>query len=191
VADDAQPEPDVESDPDVRPDPEPDQAWKALSLVNDWIRHAETKTAGTLAATGVAAGVLYNLVRGWDGISAVGAFFAFVCGIALVGSAVFCAITFAPRLRVRKRRGEPEDLSNRLFFKHIALSFKGDAPSYAQVLATLTSDPHELTRQIAHQVHANAGVAHAKFRWVDLALCLLFIALAALAVVALFRVFEG
>lgn len=175
---------------DVQPDPEPDQAWKALSLVNDWIRHAETKTAATLAATGVAAGVLYNLVKGWHAIPGVGVFFAFACGIGLVGSAIFCAIAFAPRLRVGKpKRGEPEDLSNLLFFKHIAMSFKGASPSYAQELTTLTSDRHGLTREIAHQVHANAGVAHNKFRWVDLALCCFFVGLATLVVVALFRVF--
>ena len=40
------------------------EAWKAASLVNDWVRHAETKSAGVLAASGVVGGVLYNLVKG-------------------------------------------------------------------------------------------------------------------------------
>jgi len=33
-------------------DPDPDQAWKALNLVNDWIKHAETKLIAILAASG-------------------------------------------------------------------------------------------------------------------------------------------
>lgn len=38
-----------------------------LILVNDWIKHAETKAAGILAAAGVSAGILYNLVKGAEG----------------------------------------------------------------------------------------------------------------------------
>ena len=50
---------------------EPDHAWKALSLVNDWIKHAETKAGATLAAAGVVGGVLFNLMQdrhnaGWN-----------------------------------------------------------------------------------------------------------------------------
>lgn len=35
--------------PEPAIDPEPDHAWKALSLVNDWIKHAEGKAGITLA----------------------------------------------------------------------------------------------------------------------------------------------
>ena len=39
-----------------------DDAWRVLLLINDWIKHADAKTAGTLAAAGVSAGVLYSVV---------------------------------------------------------------------------------------------------------------------------------
>ena len=53
----------MSSDGADRIEPQPDQAWKALGLVNEWVRHAETKVAATLAATGVTAGALLNGVR--------------------------------------------------------------------------------------------------------------------------------
>ena len=44
-------------------DHDPDVAWRALSLVVDWIKHSEAKAGATLAATGVTAGVLYNITK--------------------------------------------------------------------------------------------------------------------------------
>jgi len=50
------------SDPDVISDP--DSAREVLGLVNDWVKHAETKAGAALAASGVVGGVLYNLTKG-------------------------------------------------------------------------------------------------------------------------------
>lgn len=41
----------------------PELAWKALLLVVDWIKYAEVKAGGSIAAAGVLAGLLYNLVK--------------------------------------------------------------------------------------------------------------------------------
>lgn len=195
---------------------DPDQAWKALSLVNDWVKHAETKSATILAASGISGGVLYNLVKGetspgwW--LTIVGG----VCGLAifLAGGCALLALT--PRtgrvnrvLGWAKARRKPspqpvgdaadntaqEDLnddappvdadpSNLLFFAHIARDYADDSPTYTQVLSALTSDKRGLTEHIARQIHANAGVAHRKFRWAERAIRWLALALATLAWVA-------
>ena len=171
---------------------QPDQAWKALSLVNDWIRHAEAKTVAALAATGVSTGVLYNVCKGWASPSLIGLAFAVFTGVSMLVAFVCCALALLPRLRVGKRdKALQEDLSNLLFFKHIAMTYKGDAPTYAQVLATLSSDPAELTRHIANQVHANANVAHEKYRWVDTAVFLLAMGVVFLAFTSAVRVLGG
>jgi len=73
---------------------------------------------------------------------------------------------------------------NRLFFSHIAKAYSNDSPTYVEVLRTLTGQPEEITRQIAHQVHANAVVAQRKFVWANWAVRALVVALAALAAVA-------
>jgi hypothetical protein len=199
---------------------EPDQAWKALSLVNDWVKHAETKSATILAATGVVGGVLYNLVKGrtdpgwW--LTIVGG----LCGIAVVFAGVCSLLALTPRtgrisrlstklrakghLSTRPRldaldEGPPsEDCgigenvpevdanpSNLLFFAHIARDYADDSPTYTQVLTALTSDKKRLTEHIARQIHANAGVAHRKFRWAERAIRWLALALATLAGVAI------
>ena len=61
----------------------------------------------------------------------------------------------------------PEDPVNLLFFRDIARHYKGDAPTYTQVLSTLTSDPARLTEHIGQQVHANSDVAHRKYNWAN------------------------
>lgn len=179
------------SGPDGR-DPDPDQAWKALSLVNDWIRHAEAKTTATLAAAGVTGGVLYNLVQHRTNPPAALCIVAVTCGIAIMASAGSAILALAPRLRIRTTTtpptddaDPPEDPSNLLFFAHIARDYRGDAPNYAQVLSTLTSDPTKLTKQIGHQVHANADVAKRKYWWANCAIIALGIDLAFLAIVAI------
>lgn len=141
------------------PLPEPDHAWKALSLVNEWIRHSDAKAGVTLAFVGALATMLFNLLR----IPAernVGFILVVVggCGFLLL-AAVLCGLTLTPR--VNDRDAVPEAI-NRLFFKSISAHFSGDRPGYAEVLSTLTSDRRELVKDLAHQIHANARIATVK-----------------------------
>ncbi|HEY1920518.1 MAG TPA: Pycsar system effector family protein [Streptosporangiaceae bacterium] len=179
-----------------RRQPDPDQAWKALGLVNDWIRHAETKTTATLAAAGVSGGVLYNLVQHQTNPSPGLCVVAVLCGLAIVTSAGSAIMALAPRLRPGKTvvqpapEGDdparpPDDPANLLFFSHITRDYRGDAPSYAQVLSTLTSDHTKLTEQIGRQVHANADVAQRKYWWANCAIIALGIDLTFLALTAI------
>jgi hypothetical protein len=165
------------------PDPDPDQAWKALGLVNDWIRHADSKTGAMLAAAGVSGGVFYNLVKDQHHPGRWLTYVAIACAAAIFLTAAFALLALMPRLSVKawwKRilgqadpaptpngsDNAPEDPMSLLFFRDIARSYKSaDEPNYADVLATLTGDNARLTRQIGRQVHQNAHVAHRKFRW--------------------------
>ncbi|GGU29110.1 Pycsar system effector family protein [Lentzea flava] len=186
-------------EPATGPAPEPDQAWKALGLVNDWIKHAEAKVGATLAASAVAATMLYNLVKDqkspglWLSIAAV------ACAVAVVAAWFSATMALIPRLSIVGRRKAkkahlaslsavdelPEDPMNLLFFANIARAYKDDGPSYIEVLRSLTADPEQLTRHIAHQVHANATVAHRKFAWTDRAIRFLVLGMALLGVVAI------
>ena len=176
--------------------PDPDQAWKALGLVNDWIRHAEAKTTATLAAAGVTGGVLYNLVQHQTSPSVWLCIVAVICGAAVVASAGSAMVALAPRLRPTKTTAQPppgddgttpppDDPANLLFFSHIAREYRGDAPTFAQVLSTLTSDHAKLTEQIGRQIHANADVAQRKYWWANCAILALGLDLVFLAVTAI------
>jgi hypothetical protein len=159
---------------------DPDQAWKALSLVNEWIRHAEAKTGLTLAASGVVAGALYNLVKGQKDPNCFVSMLAFACGMALATSMVFAASALIPRQGKRS-----DDVSNLLYYSHIARQYRDDAPSYIEILSALTSAPDELTKHIAAQIHANAGVADRKFDFAGYAIIGLVVALACLGLLAM------
>lgn len=151
----------------VAPEPDPDHAWKLLSLVNEWIRHSDAKSGVTLAFVGALGTMLFNLANGFEPRSL---FFDVIVVIAcaLLGlTTALCGWTLTPR--VDDKDVDPEAI-NRVFFASIARHFKGDRPGYTEVLSTLTSDPHELVRDLADQVHANAKIATLKAKYVKWAI---------------------
>lgn len=192
----------VASGAEIGSDADPDQAWKSLGLVNDWIKHADAKVGATLAASGVTAVMLYNLVKGEHHPGFWLSLFAIFCGVSVVLAGASAALALIPRLKIETRLARrqalreantsgaapvaipKDDPVNLLFFTNIAKQYDGDGPSYVEVLSALTADRQRLTRQIAHQVHANATVAHRKFTWADRAIKFLIAAVAALGIVA-------
>jgi hypothetical protein len=168
------------------PKPDPDQAWKALSLVNDWIKHADTKIAATLAAAAACAVALFNLVSHEAKPNCLLLAAASVCG-ALLFWTVGCALAvLVPRLTIG-RRSDPIVYDNLLYYHHIANAYpKAKKDAYVHELANLTMDDQALTKHIAEQVHANATVANNKFKWVNraiwaLAFAIVFLSFAAAA----------
>lgn len=196
--------------------PDPDHAWKALSLVNDWVKHAETKSVAVLAASGVAGGVAYNLLKDQakpglvlSVVATVGCFAIFLAGLSAMAA-------LAPQLKVptngrwrawlgQARNGvrstadaDPDETdadeaqdeaernpTNLLFYGDIKRKYEHDAPTYSQVLATLTGNGHEITNHLALQVHANSMVAHRKYTWANRAIQALCVGLVCLALIAL------
>lgn len=179
---------DDQEDPIVVIASDPDQAWKALGLVNDWIKHAEVKSVATLAASGVSGGLIFNLVKDARDQGAIFNIVTVVGTIAVVLSASSAAAGLMPRLVSSKRRENP---TSPLYFSDIARAYQDDGPSYVDVLQAITGSPEELTRHIAQQVHANAGVAHRKYRWANRGIVFLFVGLAAIGAIALILGIRG
>ncbi|MCK1822467.1 DUF5706 domain-containing protein [Streptomyces sp. XM83C] len=191
---------------------QPEHAWKALNLVNDWVKHAETKSVAALAAAGVAGGVAYNLLKDQsnpgivlDVVAVVGCLMIFLAGL-------FAMAALAPQLKpplpgeLRSKlrgmwarrsvpRGESEtepaqaeaerSPTNLLFYGDVKRQYEHDAPTYAQVLAALTGNDEEITNHIALQVHANSLVANRKYVWANRAIRALRVGLVCLALIAL------
>ena len=168
------------SQPVIAPVPSPDQAWKALSLVVDWIKHAETKAAALLAATGVAGGVLYNLVKNQSDPSRALNIIAGVAGTLLFLAGMFAALALKPRLRAK------EEPTSSLYYHHIARKHTRAAGSavYSQLVLELTSDGEKLVNEVATQIWANAHVASEKYRWINLSMAMFLSALPFLSGVA-------
>lgn len=166
--------------------PQPDQAWKALSITNEWIRHADTKTGVTLAFVGATSTVLFNLVKGEHSWTYWLVFAVVLCAAALVAAAAFACAALFPRTKRRARKGTAtdEEAVNLLFFGDIVGHYTKDLPSYTQVLSLLTGNPARLTEQIAAQIHENAHIATAKFKHVNRAILAEVGAVGAAAVVA-------
>jgi hypothetical protein len=139
---------------------DPDQTWRVLGLVNDWIKHAEAKAAGTLAAAGVSAGVLYNLVKDVADPSRLLNLVAVACAVCIIVGGLSAAWALRPRL------WSNEEPTSNLYFHHIARRHpkKGKGTEYLPTLIALTKDHAGLVTEIAGQVWSNAHVAKSKFQ---------------------------
>lgn len=152
--------------------PSPDHAWKALSVTNEWIRHADAKTGITLAFVAATATALFNVSQAavnwtcWLTTVVAGS------SLALIAAVTSAGLALLPRVALKKPRGRQDEVSsgdtlNLLFFGDVTKYYGSDRPNYRDVLRTLTADPVGLTGQIADQIHANAHVATIKFRWAN------------------------
>lgn len=169
--------------PDTAPvPPDPDQAWRALSLVNDWVKHAEVKLGVALTAAGVSGGILFNLVKDHNAPSIAFSVAAVVCGASLFSAGSCAMIGVYPRVRLRRKAAD--ETVNPLFFHDVARAYKKDSPSYGAVLHTLTTNPSDLVRHLGQQIHANATVAQRKYRWANRSIRALVLGLLALAALA-------
>lgn len=155
------------------------EAWKAVGLVNDWVRHAEGKAATTLAAAGVIGGVLYNLVKDSHQFGFTLEIAAPASGGLAILAAIFAVVALWPRLFSR------EPATSSLYFEHIARRHPKSSGGYVQELRELIADPAELLNQLGQQVWANARVAKRKYRWAGWAVVAVMGAAFALAIVAI------
>lgn len=153
-------------------EPQPDQAWKALAVTNEWVRHADTKTGVTLAFVGATVAALFNVVKDEDNWTCLLKITVALCTLALICAVGFAFAALFPRTSGRLPNGEEtdEDAVNLLFFGDVAGHYSKDRPTYVQVLSLLTSDPAKLTRQVAAQIHENAHIASTKFKHVNRAI---------------------
>ncbi|MFB9963463.1 Pycsar system effector family protein [Sinosporangium siamense] len=153
-------------------------AWKALLLIFDLVKHAETKAGLTLAASGASGGVVYALISGMGRENIVFQAAAWLCACLVIAAACSAGLALLPR-----RRTNPEPV-NLLYYHHIARHYSGRSDVYARELAALMKNSDDLVAAIAQQVWSNAHVAHQKYRWAGHGLNALLAALAALAVAA-------
>jgi hypothetical protein len=89
--------------------------WTALSHINEWVRFADTKAAGTLAADGLIGGAMLSYFAGPGGgyRSVPVAILAALTGALTLASALCCLLCLIPRLR----SGRPSRL---LYFQGVA-----------------------------------------------------------------------
>lgn len=162
--------------------PNPDHAWKALALVNEWIRHSDAKAGVTLAFTGVLGTMTFNLAKDFASRSTLFDVLVAVACTLLVLTGALCGWTLTPRVN---DKDADRDEINRLFFGSISRNFSGKRQQYIDVLHTLTANPTELMRDLADQVHANAKIASIKATSVKWAIRSALAAGAAVAAVAI------
>lgn len=167
-------------------DPDPDQAWKALALVNEWLRHAETKLAATLTASGVGGGVLFNLVKD-EPVNCLMIIAVSLTSVAILAAGTCAMVGLYPVVRLGRGVEPSVDTANPLYFGDVAYVYKNDAEGFLANLRALTMDREDLVRRIAHQVHANATVAARKYEWAHRALRMLLLSLPLLGAVAVLR----
>ncbi|MDP9824062.1 Pycsar system effector family protein [Nocardioides massiliensis] len=156
------------------------EAWKAVGLVNEWVRHAETKAAAALATAGVIGGVLFSLVKDQTVFSLTIKIFGPASGALAFAAGIAAVVALWPRLRAT------EPPTSLLYFDHIARKYprNNQGAEYVAALKGLVADPDGLLEQLGQQVWANARVARRKFRWAGWAMVALIGSAMALSVVS-------
>lgn len=139
--------------------PNADHAWKLLSLVNEWIRHSDSKAAITLAFTGAMATLLFNLARTIETRTPFVDVLVVASCVLVATTGGLCGLTLTPR--VDDKDADPQAI-NRIFYVSIATNYRGRRPEYKDVLHTLSANPAELIRDLADQIHANSKIATTK-----------------------------
>lgn len=162
--------------------PDPEQAWKVLSLVNDWIRHADAKAGVTLAFCGVLGAMLFNLARDASMRSCLLDVLIVGGCLFLVLTALLCGLTLTPRLKDADT--DPKAI-NRVFFESVSRYFAGDRRGYIEALTEITSNPSQLIKDLGDQIHANAKIATLKVRYAKWAIRSALVAGVCVAAVAL------
>lgn len=127
--------------------------------MNEWIRHSDAKAGVTLAFTGVMATTTFNLAKDFSPRTALFDSLVVISCLLLIFTGALCGWTLTPRM---KDKDADRDAINRLFFASIDRNFRGKRQAYGQVIRTLTSDPVELTKDLADQIHVNARIATVK-----------------------------
>ena len=163
------------------PPPDPDQAWHVLTLVNEWIKHAETKATGVLAAAGVGAGVLATVLATVKAAPLYLIASAVMTGTTLLLSGICATWCLRPKL------WSTGPSTSKIYFDHIARGYPAAGSGlarYVDELTLLTTDPVAMTREVASQVWENARIASAKHIAASWGLTLVLLAYMALAITA-------
>ncbi len=136
--------------------PSTDDAWRTLSLVVDWIKHAESKATAALASAGLLAGLLYTLVSRVDKPAVSFSVVAAACAAAITTSAVAAGAALFPRFSIS---GTSAGL---IFYRSISDRFGDDPDGYVTAYTELANDCPALFSALSAQVWANAKVATRK-----------------------------
>ncbi|MFI6999529.1 Pycsar system effector family protein [Nocardia sp. NPDC050175] len=150
------------------------------------IKHAETKAIATLAAAGVLGQILFVVVQPRAGeVIVVVLVVACVSALFVVGSGICAACVLWPRL---KSGDAPLNL---LYFGGFAADRGITRDRYIRAISELSWRPDDFIEQLAEQVWVNAEVARRKYRFANLAVGCLLIALPGLALTAFLSVLLG
>ncbi|XVV14280.1 Pycsar system effector family protein [Actinoplanes sp. CA-131856] len=156
----------------------PEDAWRALFLMVEWIRHADGKATAALASAGVTGSLLYTLVNTADRRGTALAISAAACALAIIAAATAAGMALLPRLASRP---EPTGL---IYYRAISERFGTGADAYATAYSALAADQPALFAALTRQVWATASVATRKYRAINVSIAALLPALLLLAVTA-------
>lgn len=134
-----------------------DEAWRILVRTDEWVRFADAKAAGALAAAGVLSGALITAAasESFSHPPLLAVIFAIGCGMCTVTSASLSLYALIPRLRV----GEPTSL---MYFEHIGRRYSADSPGYSRALTEMLANEDKYFAEVSAQIWANSTIARKK-----------------------------
>lgn len=157
---------------------DPEDAWKVLSNVNEWVKHAEAKLGVALAFLGVLAAGLITLVIEIGRPSTAMLWIEGVTGTLLVLASGAASLGLLPQF-VHER---DENKANPIYYGDIGRYFRYRQDYVTHLKATLRDD-ERVVSDLARQIAANSAVAVRKYTWANRAILLGFLSVLGLVAV--------
>ncbi|MBM7780534.1 Pycsar system effector family protein [Arthrobacter tumbae] len=157
------------------------ESWNLLTLVNEWVKHAEAKLGVIFAFLGVLAAGLIVLVLEAERPSFLLLSLEGVAGLFLLLAAFCASAGLLPQYSHQPCAGQ----LNPLYYSDIAHHYTGKEDDYLLHLSATVNDPQLLVKHLAQQVLANAKVAQRKYLWANRAILMGFAALIGTLAVAI------
>ena len=163
---------------------DPADAWQLLALVNDWVKHGETKLGVVAAFLGVLAAGLISLALANPHPSCLMLTLDGLAGVGLLAALGSACIGLLPRHPTQSLASE----ANLLDFGDVSTHYRTNTQGYTMDITRILGSSDELVGQISRQVVANSAVAQRKFVWANRAILLGLVATALTAAVAVGQV---
>lgn len=159
---------------------ESSDAWQLLVLVNDWVKHGETKLGVVAAFLGVLAAGLISLALADPHPSCLMLMLDGLAGVGLLTALGCACIGLLPRHPTQSLASE----ANLLYFGDISTHYGTDTQGYTTDVTRVLGSSDDLVEQICRQVVANSAVAQRKFVWANRAILFGLVATVLTAAVA-------
>lgn len=155
-----------------------EELYRIFTLVNDWLKFAETKNGALFALSGAGVAAILGFFASKGSVAFQWKAGLIATGMCLCVAAVFAILSFLPATKfVSHSYGDPDEQDNLIFFGHLAKYLGQEKLLVSRIYTWYVLHPADppddsaeypfsrLHLHLAHQIINNSQLALRKFQW--------------------------